>query len=88
MTLTEEGWANTAPGHQKAENQGQAAYFRRQGGKIRPPMPVDPSGEGGEAAHAAAVSMVPSLAEMETGPSDHHLSISVLLIVGIGYLPP
>lgn len=51
-------------------------------------MPGDPSGEGGEAAHAAAVSMVPTLAKTETGPSDHHLSISVLLIVGTGYLPP
>lgn len=59
MILTVEGWANTAPGYQKAQNQGQAAYFRHKGRKVRPPMPVEPSGEGEEAAHPAAVSWFP-----------------------------
>lgn len=62
-----EGWANTAPGYQKAQNQGQAAYFRHYGSKVRPLMPVDPSGKGGKVAHSAAVSMVPTSTNMETG---------------------
>lgn len=69
-----EGWANTAPGYQEAQNQGQAAYFRHHGSKVRPPMPVDPNGEGGKVAHSAAVSMVPTSTKMMTGLSDYHLS--------------
>lgn len=50
----------------------------------RPPRPADPSGEGGDAAHPTAVSMVSTLTK-RSGPSDH---ISAPPITCVGWLPP